>query len=218
MPRQEKKVDSFLPAILSYIKIYRAENQISPSYTEIAEGVGIKAKSHVHYYLNKLRDRGLVDWQKGIPRSLRLIEAIDELLNIPVMGKIVASKPIPMPTSDFAYYDSESTVAVASSALPSSNDDLFALEVQGDSMIDAMVNDGDIVIIKPCDSVDNGKMAAIWLTENDETTLKFFHREENRIRLQPANKTMDPIYIDNPQQVQVKGRVVKVVRNYFDQH
>jgi repressor LexA len=215
MANKAKDLDGFLPEILSYIKTYKAENQISPSYSEIAEEVGIKTNSHVQYCLKKLKARGLVDWQKGIPRSLHLREALDELINIPVMGKIVASKPIPMPTSDFAYYDSESTVAVASSGLPHNGSTLFALEVQGDSMIDAMVNDGDIVIIQPCDAVENGAMAAIWLTENDETTLKFFHREQNRIRLQPANKEMEPIYIDNPRQVQVKGRVVKVIRNYF---
>ncbi|MCD4671041.1 MAG: transcriptional repressor LexA [Anaerolineaceae bacterium] len=210
------KLDNLSSDILSFIKTYRTEKQISPSYSEIAKEVGIKTNSHVQYCLKKLRNLGLVDWQKGIPRSLRLCKVLDELINIPVMGKIAASKPIPMPTSDFAYYDSESTVAVASSGLPMTNNDLFALEVQGDSMIDAMVNDGDIVIIKPCDAVENGTMAAIWLTENDETTLKFFHREENRIRLQPANKEMEPIYIENPQQVQVKGRVVKVIRNYFN--
>ena len=215
MANQPNDLDGLLPEILSYIKKYKAENQISPSYSEIADEVGIKSNSHVQYCLKKLKERGLVEWQKGIPRSLHLRKVLDELINIPVMGKIVASKPIPMPASDFAYYDFESTVAVASSGLPRNGELLFALDVQGESMIDAMVDDGDIVIIQPCDDVDNGTMAAIWLTDNDETTLKFFFREQNRIRLQPANKEMQPIYIDNPEQVQIKGKVVKVIRNYF---
>jgi repressor LexA len=215
MANNAPELDGLLPEILSYIKRYKAENQISPSYREIANEVGIKTNSHVQYCLKKLKDRGILDWQKGIPRSINLYEALDELINIPVMGKIVASKPIPMPASDFAYYDSESTVAVATSGLPHNREPLFALEVQGDSMIDAMVNDGDIVIIHPCEKVNNGDMAAIWLTENDETTLKFNFEEPPRIRLQPANREMQPIYIDNPEQVQIRGKVVKVIRNLF---
>jgi len=79
-------------------------------------------------------------------------------------------------------------------------------------MIDAMVNDGDIVVMKTANDARNGEMVAVWLDDNDETTLKYFYRENNRIRLQPANPTMGPIYIDNPNQLRIMGKVVMVIR------
>ena len=91
--------------------------------------------------------------------------------------------------------------------------DLFALEVKGDSMIDAMVNDGDIVIMKRVQEAKNGEMVAVWLRDRDETTLKYFFLEKNgRVRLQPANPQMQPIYIEDPSIVQVQGKVVLVIR------
>ena len=106
-------------------------------------------------------------------------------------------------------------VDVAASLLPGRERgarDLFALEVQGDSMIDAMINDGDIVIMKPAMEARNGEMVAVWLDDRDETTLKYFYLENGRVRLQPANPTMKPIYIDNPARVRIQGKVVMVIR------
>lgn len=149
---------------------------------------------------------------KQTSQSLR--QAVDELLHIPVVGRIFASAPVPVPPSDFAYYDAESMVDVARSLLPAreKGDGLFALEVQGDSMIDAMVNEGDIVIMKPAQEARNGELVAIWLRDRDETTLKYFYLENGHVRLQPANPTMKPIYIDDPSVVQIQGKVVMVVR------
>ena len=92
--------------------------------------------------------------------------------------------------------------------------ELFALEVDGVSMIDAMVNDGDIVIMKRANTANNGEMVAVWLEDNNETTLKYFYKENGRVRLQPANPTMQPIIIDNPEQVRIQGKVVMVVRQF----
>ncbi len=90
---------------------------------------------------------------------------------------------------------------------------LYALEVEGDSMIDALVHDGDVVVMRHQQQVENGEMAAIWLRERGEVTLKHFFQEEGgRVRLQPANPTMQPIYVDDPRQVEVQGRVMMVVR------
>jgi len=120
-----------------------------------------------------------------------------------------------VPQSDFSYYDADSMVDVARSLLPArekSSSDLFTLEVQGDSMIDAMVNEGDIVIMKPAREARNGEMVAVWLNDRDETTLKYFYLENGKVRLQPANPTMSPIYIDDPSVVQIQGKVVMVIR------
>jgi repressor LexA len=92
-----------------------------------------------------------------------------------------------------------------------SEKDIYALEVQGTSMIDALINDGDIVIMRHTESANNGDMVAAWLPEQEETTLKRFYYEGKQIRLQPENQTMDPIYLD-PDKVEIKGRVVAVLR------
>lgn len=141
-------------------------------------------------------------------------KAVGELLRIPVKGRIVAGQPVPVPSSDFELYDAESWVEVASSQLPKRSNvqgNLFALEVDGDSMIDAMVNDGDIVIMEPAQEVNNGEMVAVWLDDKEETTLKYFYRENGSVRLQPANPSMKPIYAD-PEHVRIQGKVVMVIR------
>jgi repressor LexA len=140
-------------------------------------------------------------------------QAVGELLQIPVIGRIQAGNPIPVPQSDFSYYDSTSMVDVAASLLPKSEREaLFALEVQGDSMIDAMVYDGDIVIMKPTKEAHNGEMVAVMRRDTDETTLKYFYLEKDHVRLQPANPNYKPIIIDDPSVVDIQGKVVMVIR------
>jgi len=148
-------------------------------------------------------------------KTMRAVgEAVDNMLHIPMVGRIAAGLPLPVPSSDFSYYDADSMVDVATSLLPSNEKgaELFALEVQGDSMIDAMVYDGDIVVMKPAEEARNGEMVAVWLKDRDETTLKYFYMENKKVRLQPANPTMQPIIIDDPSTVKVQGKVVMVIR------
>src|SRR3989304_494229 len=91
-------------------------------------------------------------------------------------------------------------------------EELFALEVQGDSMIDAMINDGDIVILRPTQEARNGDMVAIWLSDKNETTLKYYYKEKDGYRLQPANPTMKPIMLKKTESLEIKGKVVMVIR------
>lgn len=134
------------------------------------------------------------------------------------MGKIVAGEPLPTPapTTSFSTYDPEfDAINIAKSMLPpqdQSQSSLYALEVSGDSMIDAMVNDGDVVIMKEAQEAHNGEMVAVWLNDKDETTLKYFYLENGKVRLQPANPEMDPIIIEDPSTVEIQGKVVMVVR------
>jgi repressor LexA len=218
--------------IMDFLTNFQDENGYSPSIREIGESIGVKSTSLVDYYLKQLEEMQFIDRDNHISRSIRILRpmqtpagqlkraarqaanAINEVFNIPVVGRIVASSPIPMPPSDLAYFDSESGVEIARSLLPPRENvnDLFALEVQGESMIDAMVNDGDIVVMKRAQEATNGEMVAVWLDDSDETTLKYFYRENDRVRLQPANPTMDPIYINNPEQLRIMGKVVMVIR------
>jgi repressor LexA len=149
----------------------------------------------------------------------QVADVATELFSIPLVGRIGASLPIPMPETATSYFDELSSVEIARSLLPTREkiSELFALEVDGVSMIDAMVNDGDIVIMKRTNTCNNGEMVAVWLEDNNETTLKYFYKENGKVRLQPANPTMQPIIIDNPEQVRIQGKVVMVVRQFKTQ-
>ena len=153
------------------------------------------------------------------PRQAYSKETLEELIHIPIVGQIVASEPVPVPETTFSYVHPDSMIDVARNMLPGrSAEKLFALEVSGDSMIDAMVNDGDIVIMQPPhEQVKNGDMVAVWLNDRDETTLKYFYHENGGVRLQPANPTMSPIYIDDASTVEIQGKVVMVVRQMENQ-
>jgi repressor LexA len=227
--------------ILEVLERFSNQYGYPPSIREICEKTDISSTSVVNYYLNQLEESGYIERDGRVSRGIRLVkplsetsaaqaissvgaqikksaesvrQAVEEVLQIPVLGRIVAGSPLPIPASDFSYYDAESMVDVARSLLPAREriNDLFALEVQGDSMIDAMVNEGDIVIMKRARDASNGEMVAVWLNDRDETTLKYFYMENGRVRLQPANPTMKPIYIEDPATVEIQGKVVMVIR------
>ena len=219
--------------ILEVLEKYQLQAGYPPSIRELCEKTGISSTSVVNYYLEQLVEMGYIERDGRVSRGIRLLkplmeagsafvqrgqvlkESIDDLLQIPVIGRIFASAPVPVPPSDFSYFDVEHSVAVASSLIPrqeKASANLFALEVQGDSMVDAMVNDGDIVIMKSAHEAHNGEMVAIWLNDKDETTLKYFYLENGHVRLQPANPTMAPIIVDDPSTVEIQGKVVMVIR------
>jgi len=116
-----------------------------------------------------------------------------------------------LPGTDAPVFGADEAIEITRGLLPSDNG-LFALQVKGDSMIDAMVSDGDIVVMTNADDWRNGDMVAVWLRDREETTLKHIYREGSRVRLQPANPTMQPIYVDNPESLEVQGKVMLVVR------
>lgn len=236
MARKRKGLGERHKKVLEELDRFQSKNGYPPSIREIGKKTGISSTSVVNYYLDQLEEEGYIERDRNVSRGIRVKrsfpdadgstaeqvldaarsvkQTLEDMLRVPIVGRIVASEPMPMPASDFSYYDAESMVDVARSLLPSreKGDDLFALEVDGDSMIDAMVNDGDIVVMKPAQAASNGEMVAVWLMGSDETTLKYFYQEGSRVRLQPANPTMNPIYIDNPSDVKIQGKVVMVIR------
>ncbi len=232
MARRSQGLSERHRKILDFLTRFQEENGYSPSIREIGDSINVKSTSLVDYYLNQLEQMGFISRDNRVSRSIRVLEPAERLLNravntvrqagrqledvipIPVLGRIVAGEPIPVPSSDLAYFDPDYSVEIARSLLPARErpEDLFALEVQGDSMIDAMVNDGDTVILRRAQEANNGDMVAVWLDDRDETTLKYFYKEKDRIRLQPANPTMGPIFIDNPEVVRIMGKVVMVIR------
>jgi repressor LexA len=235
MARKRKKgLSDRQKKILEVLERFQKQHGYPPSIREIGKRADISSTSVVNYYLNQLEESGHIERDGRVSRGIRLVkpisettgtatlrqtaqaisDTIEEMLHIPVMGRIVAGSPMPVPASDFSLYDAESMVDVASSMLPSEkgSQELFALEVDGDSMIDAMVFDGDIVIMKPAREARNGEMVSVWLNDKDETTLKYFYLEKGKVRLQPANPHMQPIIIDDPSNVEIQGKVVMVIR------
>lgn len=220
--------------IMDFLTKFQDENGYSPSIRQIGDSIDVESTSLVDYYLTQLQEMGFIEREDRISRSIRVLQpvqdtptfaekvneviqkagnALNDLVSVPIAGRIVASAPLPMPTSDLSYYDAEASVDIARSLLPTRDvSDLFALEVSGDSMVDAMINDGDIVVMKKAQSANNGEMVAVWLDDKDETTLKYFYKEANRIRLQPANPYMGPIYVEDPKSLRIMGKVVMVIR------
>jgi repressor LexA len=233
MPRKRSKgLSERQKKILEILERFQIQNGYPPSIREICEKTGISSTSVVNYYLDQLEEMGYIERDRRVSRGVRVLkpleelvgavarpvkqvaEAINDLFRIPILGPIAAGSPMLIPPSDFAYYDSETMIEIPRTQLPARErgEGLFALQVRGDSMIDAMVNDGDIVVMKPTSEARNGDMVAIWLNDRDETTLKYFYLENGRVRLQPANPTMKPIMIDDPSVVEVRGKVVMVIR------
>jgi len=231
-PKAQAKLKERHKQVLEVIQEYTDKHGYAPSYREICARTDITSTSMVNYYLEQLEEMGYIERSENISRSLKIsgaarekvnkalgnvrqaVEEIGRSLTIPVVGRIVASEPVPIPETDFSLFDAESNIQVPESLIPFNmqKENLFALEVSGDSMIDAMVNDGDVIIMKPSREARNGEMVAVRIKDQNETTLKHFYHEGDRVRLQPANPTMDPIYVDSSSDIEVQGSVVLVIR------
>jgi repressor LexA len=203
--------------ILEFLNEYVEENGYPPSIREIGAAAGISSTSVVSYNLSRLEEQGYISRDPDVSRGLKLTSVSptqmlsEAVVRLPLMGRIVAGAPIPVPASDFALMGDE-TIELTRDILGDPAG-LYALQVEGNSMIDALVHDGDIVVMRHQQQVENGEMVAVWLKERGEMTLKhFFQEESGRVRLQPANPTMKPIYVDDPLAVEIQGKVVMVVR------
>jgi len=192
--------------IVSFIRHFSAERGFPPTIREIGAAVGIASTSVVNYNLDVLQKKGLLTRRPAVSRGLTLGE---RLVWVPILGTIAAGLPIPVPNNDFPTFGDETLILTSDLIEP--QEGLFALHVKGDSMIDALVDDGDIVVMKRQEEAHNGDMVAVWLMAEDEITLKRFYREGERVRLQPANPTMQPIYT-HASNVAVQGKVMTVIR------
>ena len=199
--RQEK--------ILKFIRRFTHEHGFPPTYREIGKAVGISSTSVVNYNLDVLERKKHIRRDRHVSRGLRLTDTVD-VISIPLVGRIAAGEPVPIPESsvDFSLFDE--TIEIVSSML-GDPEGLYALQVSGQSMIDALVNDGDIVLMRYQNHANNGDMVAARLRDENETTLKRFYRDGAQVRLQPANPTMDPIYVP-AENVEIQGKVVMVIR------
>lgn len=202
MPTQRQK------EVLDFIKKYRELYGYSPTYKEIAKGLGLSSKSSVWEHVKRLRDQGFIKIGGGDARSLEVVDEEEREkglgLELPLLGEVAAGVPIRV------YEDEESFVIPKHVVSPKKADNFFALEVRGDSMIEEGIMEGDYIICEPAENAENGDVV-VALVENEEVTLKKFYRERNLIRLMPANSDMEPILSRN---VEVQAVVRAVVRKY----
>lgn len=197
--------------MLLFIQEYVAEHGYPPTIREIGQRLGITSTSVVNYNLNKLKASGAIEREGQISRGLKL-RRNPKVTLVPVLGTIAAGEPLRVfDPASIDELDEDQEMIEISAALAARSPRIYALRVKGDSMIDALVHDGDIVVLEPTDTAQDGDMVAAWIIDAEETTLKRYYNENGRIRLQPANPRLQPIYV-SPDNVRVQGRVVAVIR------
>jgi repressor LexA len=194
--------------ILEYIRRFFDEKGYAPTVRDIMRGCSISSTSLVQYHLNVLEKEGQIHRDPEVFRSIQLMEK--DVVEVPLLGAIAAGKPIPVPDSDTWVNPPEEMLKLTSNVVGNKSN-IYALKVKGTSMLDALINDGDIVFMEVTQTVEDGEMAAVWLKNEQEVTLKKIYREPGRIRLQPANSKMKPIYT-KPANIEVQGKVVAVLR------
>ena len=202
--------------ILEYISEFQTNYGYPPTIRQIGDACGISSRSVVNYNLKSLEGDNYIEREEKVSRGIRVIEdgvakLESSMVRIPIVGRIFASQPVEYPDPSSSFSPDEMLTLTRDLVHEKDMGNLYALEVRGDSMIDAMVNEGDLVVMKKVYEVRNGDMVAVWLRDENATTLKHYYLENGRVRLQPANPYMDPIYVD-PRNVEVQGKVVLVVR------
>jgi repressor LexA len=200
-------------SILEFIRQFIRDKDYPPSIRDIQLGCNISSTSVVDYNLKALERLNHIRRDREVSRAIELLDGRGrrpQTVPVPIIGTIAAGEPIPVPGQDtWSSIDYDNVVEVTQD-MTSGKDHVYALRVKGTSMIDALVNDGDIVILEATSSADNGDMVAAWLKREQEATLKRIYVEDGRVRLQPANVTMQPIYTDAGN-VEVQGRVLSTI-------
>ena len=218
MVPQTRKLSERQSNILEFIRGFLKDHPYPPSVREIQLGCAISSTSVVDYNLHILRREGYIKRSPDISRGIELLDdnkgrntVAPGSISIPIFGAIAAGEPL-MAFPDSSTGDAVETIDLPTSLLPKT-DSLFALRVKGQSMIEDLIDDGDVVLFQRRDTAQPGEMIAAWLKERQEATLKRFYPEGDKVRLQPANSSMSPIYVD-ASDIEVQGVVVGVIRMY----
>jgi repressor LexA len=207
-----RKLSDRQKKILEFLEEYTTEHGYPPSIREIGQAAGISSTSVVDYNLRALERDGLIKRDREVSRGLGLVNRqpipVLQIVRVPIMGRIAAGEPIE------ALEGHDDYLEFTAGTVP---DGCYALQVKGKSMIEDLIDDGDLVVVRPQDTADNGDIVVALLMNQAASgegvaTLKRLYRERDRVRLQPANATMDPIFVD-PNHLRVQGKVVSVIRN-----
>ena len=210
-----KKLSERQGRILLFIGEFIEEQGYPPTVRDIQHACNVSSTSVVDYNLNVLQRDGYVRRSPDISRGLELLDGSSRrsrTTQVPVLAYIAAGQPLPV----FSAEERSSSaplemLELATSSLKGERD-VYALRVHGNSMIDALIGDGDVVLIKPANQAQSGDTVVAWLKRENEATLKRYYYEGNRVQLQPANSQMDPIYVD-PDNLEIQGKVVAVLRD-----
>ena len=195
--------------VLDFITEFIEEKGYAPSIRDIANGCAITSTSVAQYYVKALEREDYIRRDHEVSRSISLTKK-HAVATVPVLGIIAAGQPIPVPSADTWVTAPEETIELPD-YLISGLADPYGLRVKGISMIDALIDDGDVVVMQATNAAEDGQTVAIWLKDRQEVTLKKIYREQGRIRLQPASRFMEPIY-SQPENVEIQGKVVAVLR------
>ena len=211
---RSKKLSDRQKRILKFIAAFIDEHHYPPTVRDIQAGCEVSSTSVVDYNLRILQREGHLKRTAEVSRSIELIGESaprrDNLVAVPILSSIAAGDPLHIPPSSAWQQEALDTVEVPA-FMTSGKTEVFGLRVKGESMIDALVADGDLVIMEPADNVDNGDMVAAYLEDREEVTLKHFQMSGGTVTLHPANSTMQPIQVP-AENVSVQGRVVGVIR------
>jgi repressor LexA len=206
-----RKLSDRQQAILEFVEEYTSDHGYPPSIREIGQAVGISSTSVVDYNLRALERGGKILRDREVSRGLRTVGSVTAarplMVKIPIVGRIAAGEPIE------ALEQHDDFLELGVGTVP---DGCYALQVKGKSMIEDLIDDGDLVVIRPQETANNGDIVvALLMSQGPSTegvaTLKRLYRERDRVRLQPANAAMQPIFVD-PDQLRVQGKVVSVIR------
>lgn len=192
--------------ILDFISQFIDANGYAPTLKQIAQAISVSSLATVHEHLQALEKKGLIRKKVGDVRGIELTDVFhrpSDGVEVPIMGYIAAGAPIE------PYTDPHATLTIPPSMF-SSEKRIFVLQVRGQSMIEVGINDGDFVVVEQQEKANNGEIV-VALLDNGLATLKRYYKETTRIRLEPANRSMSPIYAKN---VTVQGKVVGLIRKY----
>ncbi len=197
--------------IYSFIRKFYREHDYAPTVRDILRGCRLSSTAVVQHHLNVLEKEGRIQRDPEVFRSIRLTDK-PGISGVPLLGTIAAGEPIPVPTSET--WTNQALEMLEMPEELTQGKQLYALKVKGLSMIDALIDDGDTVLMEPVKTAENGDMVAVWLNDEQEVTLKRFYREGEMVCLRPANRLMEPIY-QRPENVEIQGKVAAVVRSLF---
>ena len=194
--------------IFKFIRSFIRERGYAPTVRDILKGCTLSSTAVVQHHLNVLEKEGRIHRDPEVFRSIQLTDKV-RTAGIPLLGTIAAGEPIPVPTADSWSDEALGTLEVSEELTQGKQ--LYALRVKGLSMMDALIDDGDTVLMEPVNTAENGDMVAVWLKNEQEVTLKRFYLEGDTVCLRPANSLMQPIY-QPADKVEIQGRVAAVIR------
>jgi repressor LexA len=199
--------------VLDFITRFIQAKGYSPSVRDIVSGCAISSTSVAQYYVKALEREGYIRREHEVSRSIALTRK-PAVATVPVLGTIAAGQPIPVPSADTWVTTQEESIELPE-YLTGGLTNIYALRVKGTSMIEALIDDGDVIVMQSASTAEDGETVAVWLKDRQEVTLKRIYHERGRIRLQPANELMKPFY-SQAENVEVQGKVVAVLRRLLE--